>query len=94
MKADEPRAPIVKFGMSTDESERMVQRHFEVLDEEQLIAGGALAHNLRVADIVHAKNNSARQPMPVPNVSPVPVASVVKSASATLHDLRARLGLN
>ena len=96
MKADEPRAPVVKYGMSTDETERMVQRHVDLVDEQYLLEAGVLDHNLRVAAIVHAKlhglhaNDPIACDLPVPPGPPVPV----EPAQSVPQDLRALLGLS
>lgn len=94
MKADEPIAPVVKFGMSTDESERMVKRHIEIMDGQQLLEGGVLDHNLRVADIVHAKLNRARASAASPSELPVPIAHAVEPVTTSPQDWRAKLGLS
>ncbi len=99
MKADEPRAPVVKYGMSTDETERMVQRHVDVVDEQYLLEAGVLDHNLRVAAIVHAKLHGlpAREASPSnpPEPPVLPTAPVpVEAVRSMPQDLRALLGLS
>lgn len=99
MKADEPRAPVVKYGMATDETERMVQRHVDVVDERYLLEAGVLDHNLRVAAIVHAKLHGlpAREASPFnpPALPVLPTAPVlVEPAHSVPQDLRALLGLS
>jgi hypothetical protein len=96
MKADEPRAPVVKYGMSTDETERMVQRHVDVVDEQYLLEAGVLEHNLRVAAIVHAKLHGLPACEPLssnPPVLPSPPIPMVPFRSMP-QDLRALLGLS
>ncbi|MES3093871.1 hypothetical protein O6027_19940 [Sphingomonas aerolata] len=96
MKADEPRAPVVKYGMSTDETERMVQRHVDVVDEQYLLEGGVLDHNLRVAAIVNAKLHGSPACNPIPCDPPVLPGSPVpvEPAQSVPQDLRALLGLS
>lgn len=67
----------------------LVRSHFETMDGWQLVAGGALAHNLRVADIVDAKLRAKRTlATPATTVLPIEVGTVERP------DLRARLGLS
>jgi hypothetical protein len=103
MKADEPRAPIVKFGMSTDESQRMVQHHFALMDDRQSVAAGVLDHNLRMACIAKAllDGKPVPKPMPAPVAPPeaeaapeVSPPTVVVSHRARPDNLRERLGLS
>jgi hypothetical protein len=103
MKADEPQAPIVKYGMATDETDRMVQRHFDVTEEQHAIAGGVLDHNLRVACIAKAllDGQAAPEPLPAPIALPevesapeVAPPAVVTSQRARPDNLRERLGLS
>ena len=96
MKADEPRAPVVKYGMATDETERMVQRHVAVVDEQYLLEAGVLDHNLRVAAIVHAKLHGLPASNPIPCDPPVLPGSPVpvEPAQSVPQDLRALLGLS
>lgn len=89
MKADEPRPPIVKFGMSTDESRRMVERHFDLMDEQDQIAAGVDDHNLRTACIAKALLDGRSAPQPQPILIPLPVAPV----EVPLDAVRAQLGL-
>lgn len=91
MKADEPRAPIVKFGMSTDQSERMVERHFDLMHEGQQLAAGVLDHNLRTACIVKALLEGQSAPE-VPTSPPSPLS--VEPISAVPQDWRKKLGLS
>ncbi|MEO8722254.1 MAG: hypothetical protein ABI395_01855 [Sphingobium sp.] len=92
MKADEPAPRIVKYGMATDETHRIVECHHALMEEEQQqIAAGVLDHNLRVACIAHVLlNPMPALPAPVAEVETVPeiVSPVVVS------NLRERLGLN
>jgi hypothetical protein len=103
MKAGEPRAPIVKFGMTTDESQRMVQHHFDLMDDRQAVAAGVLDHNLRTACIAKAllDGQPASEPLPMPVALPEaepapevapPIAAVTQRARP--DNLRERLGLS
>ncbi len=103
MKADGPRARIVKFGMATDESEHMVERHFDLMEEGQLLAAGVMDHNLRTACIAKAllEGQPAPEPLPAPvappEVEPAPEVAppvVVVSHRARPDNLRERLGLS
>lgn len=96
MKAEEPRAPVVKYGMATDETERMVQRHIDVVDGQYLLEAGVLDHNLRVAAIVHAKLHGVALCEPSPCDPPVlPVVPVpMEPVGSVPQDLRALLGLS
>lgn len=91
MKADLPLAERQRIGKEDQREVRaaLVRSHFDTMDGWQLVAGGALAHNLRVADIVDAKLRVKRAPAtPATTVLPVETGTVVQP------DLRARLGLS
>ncbi|RJG57698.1 hypothetical protein D0Z70_00260 [Sphingobium terrigena] len=102
MKADEPCPPIVKFGMSTDESRRMVERHFDLMDERDQIAAGVDDHNLRTACIAKALLDGrsvtpAPMAMPATEPQPAPVEAppvVVITQRARPDNLRERFGLS
>jgi hypothetical protein len=87
-----PQAPIVKYGMPAEYVGRVVERHFGVLHEEQLIHALHMAHNMRVAPVLSAALNRASPPSaPVPAM---PVQAVPELANIEATDLRAQLGLS
>ncbi|MGH6697535.1 hypothetical protein [Sphingopyxis sp.] len=103
MKADEP-APIVKYGMATDETQRIVECHHALMAEQQQLAAGVLDHNLRMACIAKAlfdaRDGKPSVPAPVAapeaDVEPVPEVApptVVITERARPDNLRERLGL-
>ncbi|WP_226019060.1 hypothetical protein [Novosphingobium sp. FKTRR1] len=83
------------------DANRLVRRHFEVMEEQQLVAAGVLDHNLRIACTAYAVLN--RTPMPpvaapvtAPEAEPLRKVAppvVVISERARPDNLRARLGL-
>lgn len=91
MKDTEHDAPIVKYGMMTDETDRMVERHFDLMNEHQNIAAGVLDHNLRIACIATALLDGQAAPDAPPSM---PTALPVEPVSNAPHDWRAKLGLS
>lgn len=103
MKAEEPGSARTadKYGMPIEYAPRIVERHFGVSDEQQLLAGGVLDHNLRVACIAKALLDGRpvpsapaavpAPPAPAPEVAP-PV--VVITQRARPDSLRERFGLS
>jgi len=104
MKAEEPGSARTadKYGMPIEYAPRILERHFGVSDEQQLLAGGVLDHSLRVACIAKALLDGrpapsalvavpAPEPEPAPEVAP-PV--VVITQRARPDNLRERFGLS
>lgn len=93
MLADLPLSERQRIGKEDQREVRaaLVRSHFDTMDGWQLVAGGALAHNLRVADIVDAKLRAKRAPA-TPTLAPT--ALPIEPGSEEQPDLRARLGLS
>ena len=91
MKADLPLSERQRIGKADQRETRaaLVRSHFDTMDGWQLVAGGALDHNLRVADIVDAKLRAKRAP-----ATPAQTALPVGPGSVEQPGLRARLGLS
>jgi len=78
--------------MPIEYAPRIVERHFGVSDEQQLLAGGVLDHNLRVACIAKALLNA--QPVPPAALAvPMPEPALPIVPHARPSDMRSRLGL-
>lgn len=56
LKAAEPDSvpKAEKYGMSIEHADRIVERHFGVLSEEQAIHAAEMAHNMRVGPALAA----------------------------------------
>jgi len=88
--------------MPIEYAPRIVERHFGVSDEQQLLAGGVLDHNLRVACIAKALlDGRSVKPAPVaapatePEPTPVEAPPVVVITQRARPDnLRERFGLS
>ena len=103
MKADLPLSERQRIEAEDQREIRtaLVHRHFEVMEEQQLVAAGVLDHNLRVACIAYAVLNRtpvlpADAPVAVPEAKPprtVAPPVVVISERARPDNLRERLGL-
>jgi hypothetical protein len=62
MKAEEPRsAPVVKYGMGASEQNRLVERHFAVMQEERLISRLHLDHALQIGPAVRGALDKIRK---------------------------------
>lgn len=56
MKADR----IVKFGIATDETQRIVELHHTLMEERAQVADGVIAQNVRTAYAMRALLNCKR----------------------------------
>lgn len=101
MKADLPLSERERIEAEDQREIRtaLVRCHFEVMEEQQLIAAGVMDHNLRVACIAYALlNRTPALPTPVaaaevePPRTVAPLAVVI-SEPPPPDNLRARLGL-
>lgn len=91
MKADEPYAPIVKYGMATDQTDRIIARHFGIVDDEAALAGAQIAHDIKISKALKAASDRQRQAETPP---PAPPAQPLAEALEEAQDWRAKLGLN
>ncbi|WP_156358212.1 hypothetical protein [Sphingobium sp. Leaf26] len=87
--------------MPIEYAPRIVERHFGVSDEQQLLASGVLDHNLRVACIAKALLDrplapSAPVAVPAPEAAPAPEVAppvVAITQRARPDSLRERFGI-
>jgi hypothetical protein len=96
MKADLSLRERQRIGKEDQREVRaaLVRSHFDTMDGWQLVAGGALHHNLRVAAIVHANLHGQRAGAPSPRDTPMLIMLPTEPGSVDQPDLRARLGLS
>jgi hypothetical protein len=89
MKADSPQPPLVKYGMTEEYSDALVERHFTVTCEGK--AGDAinLARMMARLPAVQAVLNRGSAPPVAPE--PVPVSVVTPEQAPPAVDLRAKL---
>lgn len=90
MKADEPHLPLVKYGMTAEYQDRLVERHFAVLGEDRAISAFHFAQALHAGPKLCAAPNKNRQE---PQTAPVPVVLMPEPAAEPM-DLRGMLGLS
>jgi hypothetical protein len=79
--------------MATDESQRIVERHITVAEGNQLLASGVLDHDLRMADLAHAKLHGTPAPEPSPCKPPAPTAVASEPVVVSVDTVRSQLGL-
>lgn len=93
MKAEEPgsRVPAEKYGMPIEYADRIVERHFEVLDEAAALEGAQIAHDIkRSLALRGALDRAAPTSAPAPAM---PVQAIPAPDNPKPQDLRAQLGL-
>jgi hypothetical protein len=72
----------------------LVRRHFDVMDEQQLVADGALLQDLRMGAFVRAVLQGPPARTPSPRAAPMPTEHVMAAGRVGRPDLRAQLGLS
>lgn len=94
MKAEEPesRVPVVKYGMGAEDQTRIVDRHFQIAREQDLLAGHVFASALQqLPALKMALERIAGKPLAAPVVA-VPAKSAPR-AEPPPRSLRQLLGL-
>jgi hypothetical protein len=95
MQADLPLAERQRIEANDRRELRaaLVRRHFDVMDEQQLVADGALVHDLRMGAFVRAKLHGLPARAPLPRAVPLRTEHVQAPERVGQPDLRAQLGL-
>ena len=94
MKTEEPgsHVAVVKYGMAASEQDKIVERHFIVMEEERALAALRFAHMLRVGPALSRALATRADVAPSPTYAP-PAATVTERVPAAPDDLRGSLGL-
>lgn len=91
MRAEEPRSPLVKFGLPASETHRIVERYFETMAERAAINAALYDHEVRAERaFIAARAQVAPTVIPEPVASQPVLSVVIKDESP---DLRALFGL-
>ncbi|MFZ2997357.1 hypothetical protein [Sphingobium sp.] len=77
--------------MATDETDRIVARHFGIVDDEAALAGAQAAHDIKISKALRASADRRRQ---ADTPAPAPPAQPLAEALEEAQDWRAKLGLS